>query len=309
MGGFSFTDHSLGKTVTQVLTIAKLALIAVAASIVTAQEANKPRPRLELAQALREVDSAIKSLQAAQQSLAEAARLARAAEQHAKEVEAEQVVNQASALRARVDSIEDAVSLQARTLLDTRESAAAEAPATLLEGRDEILLAASAKTPEEAEVALNALEKQYTELDATDPKRATLLGFVRLQIGDTLRQRAAFYIRINNAVEGERILLRAARKYRDILSLTDFDAGSEGTSIHAAALLRVIQIEANLYQGYRDMAEKQPTGTTHLANARVHREAAERAFENIKRNYGKARTANGSLFVEVARNEATRIAR
>jgi len=293
------------------------ALLIAAAVAQQPQSPSRPRPRYELALALQRVDATLECLKAAQQNAAAAMRLAQDAEQHAKEAEIEAVVKAAAELQQQLDALAAAVNAatsERTTLLQRlREKAAAEAPASLLEDgspqRNAITAATRLPSLQDAENALAKLEARFAGDDfRTDPEHELLLALTRYRLADVLRQRASAVIRAKGGgQEAEALLQRAIRKYGDVLTVPDVEDSGEGSSLHAAALRRVVQLHATLGEGYRQKAAQQPGVRANTDAVKLHREAAEQAFERIKRQFPDAVLPNGQRVVDVVRDDVARL--
>jgi hypothetical protein len=279
----------------------------------SAGEAGGPRPRLELARSLQSLDEALAQMRAATEALAETRRLAEAAEQQGKAAEVERVVRLAAELQVQVDGCVQALRQRLRSLEDLRRTAEAEAPATLLAApedasvadlRKRILAACALPKHTDAERELEQIEASLTAKNA--PKLeggAGLLGFVRYRRGEVMRQHAALLVRkrtANSDTESIRMLKWSKNMFASVLEAPDSAEGGEATSLHAAALLRVVQIEASLFDAYAAVGDRE---------SRSRRAAAETALDRLKRGYADARLASGESVVALAEAKVRQLVR
>jgi hypothetical protein len=163
----------------------------------------------------------------------------------------------------------------------------------------------------DVEAALVAIEaEQLTDKWKKNPAAEPLLGLTRYRLADTLRQESTVEIgQKNNSRAAEKLMLRACTKFNDVLSTVDSPNSGEGSSLHAVALRRVVQIQATLYDGYRQMLAQQPSSQAFADSARKYREASTQAFEKLRRLHPDATMPDGSSVVEVAREDARRVTR
>lgn len=248
------------------------------------------------------------------EALAEARRLAESAEQQGKAAEVERVVRLAAELQVQVDGCTQALLQRMRSLEELRRTAEAEAPATLLAPpvdaavavlKNRVLAACALPRHADAERELEQIEAGLTAKNA--PKLeggAGLLGFVRFRRGEVLRQQAALLIRKRTAssdIEAIRMLTRSKAAFAAVLEVPDSSDSAEGTSLHAVALLRVVQIEASLFDAHAANGDR--------GEARLRRAAAETALDRMKRGYAEAQLANGENVLALAEAKVRQLVR
>ena len=134
---------------------------------------------------------------------------------------------------------------------------------------------------------------------------------LRYVFADLLREMASEMLRSSKSDprKVEPILVRAVAKYQTVLLATDSADEQEGTSLHAAALRRIVQVETSLYDWYERLAQEQPRSESNRAKASKHRKEAEDAFERLKLAHPEARLPNGIMFVDQARQDAEKLTR
>lgn len=274
---------------------------------------SKPRPRYELARALQTLGDALEQIRGASETLGEARRQAEAAEDQGKAAEVESVVRMAAELQRQIDELQRGLRQQLGPIDALRARAAAEAPASLLAPQlapeVEVIrarIAAACALPKhlDAEQALDQIEAGLAAKQA--PRLAggeSLLALTRYRLGEVLRQHGALLVRKRTAsddIESIRLLKRARSVFDRVLEAPDGAEDDVATSLHAAALLRVVQIEASLFDAY---------GAAKNREARLHRAAAETALDRLKRGYPGARLASGDSVAEQAEAKVRQLVR
>jgi len=173
------------------------------------------------------------------------------------------------------------------------------------------LAALKLPTLKDAKTALEQIEAELSKDSAEsgeDAKR--MLGFVRYELADILRQLAVQEMRSATDHRGAAAILeRAVSKYEQVLTSPDAMIAEIGSSLHAAALRRIVQSEVALYEGCRRILEQQPTAGTYLKKVKEHRDAALAAFERLQRVFPDARVEDGRLAVGAAREDVARLRR
>lgn len=276
--------------------------------------ADKPRPRLELARALKQLTEATKLLQQAKDLAQAALQDADAANAHGKELEIEAVVRFAAEARQEAEALALLVDQRAARLRDLCARAAEEAPASLLPENDtlraRILAAAALSDRKAAEAALVALEKEVVgEKESSEVAGDPRVALLRYKLADLIREMASEVLRSSGSRKAEPILVRAVAKYQAVLLTIDSADEQEGASLHAASLRRIVQVETCLYDGYQRLAQDQPRSESHKSKASKHRKEAEDAFERLKIAHPDARLPNGITFVDQARQDAETLTR
>lgn len=269
----------------------------------------------QLAKAVQHLDQVLDQVRIAQDRVRIALEQARQAEVKAKAADLERATRITAEILAQLDGLSAAISAHFDRLRELRSKAADEVPPSMVDTlaplRARIMATARAQSLAEAEATLQDFEKELAADDMrNEPGIDELLGLVRYRLADTLRQEAAAATRAKaNDKQAERLLVRATRKYAEVLATPDSSVPEEGSSIHAAALRRVVQIEAVLYDGYKQLSTRYPQNRGYADTARSHRQAAEEAFGKLQRLHPDATLADGSRAVDAARADANRIAR
>jgi hypothetical protein len=277
----------------------QLLVVALSAAVVAQTPAPQPRPRFELAKALQQVDMLLQQAKALEEAADRARALAKAAETQAKQAEVEPIVKGAAALQEKLDAVRAALLPQLGALQELRTRLAEEAPDSLVAEdpvRAQVLAAIRLPSPVDGEAALVKLEPQVG---------VEWVGLVRFETAEMIRQQATAAIKANNMHKAEDLLLRACRKFNDVLAVADCTDSSEGSSLHAIATRRVVLIQNQLYAAYRELSEKQPGAHAYADAAKKYRTAAEEAFQRLRRAYPDATMPDGQRVVDVTRAEVS----
>jgi hypothetical protein len=266
----------------------------------------------EIARLVHDLDVLLEKAQAAQASVTAALAQAQRTEAQTPAAEQDRAAKITAELRLTLDTLSSAITSHVKKIRELRDKAAAGIPSEQLDPqasfRPRILATTKLPSLSAEEEALLAIETELqTDKWRRCPGTAEVLAFARYRLADTLRQRASAEIEKNNSREGERLLLRATKRLADVLNAPDAANTGEGSSLHAAALRRIVEIETVLYDGYRRLAVQQPEARSHAENARAHREAGVQAFDKLKRVYPDATLPDGSRAVDAARADANRL--
>lgn len=267
------------------------------------------RPRYELARSCKQLEDSLSHMRAAIDSLAEAKRLAESAELQGKAVEAEKLVVLASRLSSQIEAVERQLQGGLDELDNVKEAVEAEAPTSLLVSavqacRDRIIACGSIPKHVEAEKEIEKIESELAAKDA--PKLdggEWLLGFARYRRGEMMLKRAALQVRsrthLGNA-ESIRLLKQANTVFDSVLKAPDGSESGEGTSLHASALLRVIQIRSSLFDAYAAVKDRE---------CQSHRVEAEKALDLLKRRHPDAQLPTGGSVVSAAEDKVRQLVR
>ncbi len=267
------------------------------------------RPRYELARSCKKLDESIAQMRAALDSLAEARQLAESAEQQGKSVEAEKLVTLAAALQSQIAECEQRLRGGLGAVDAAKAAAEEEAPRSLLvsavqEWRDRIVACGAIPKHLEAEKEIEKIEAMFAGKDAPKLQGGEwLLGFARYRRGELMLKRVALQVRsrthLGNA-ESIRILKQANTVFDAVLKAPDGSESGEGTSLHASALLRVIQIRSSLFDAYAAVKDRE---------CQAHRVEAEKALDLLKRRYPEAQLPNGEGVVHAAEQKVRQLVR
>lgn len=292
---------------------AALPLLFATIAIAQTQPGGKVDPRGDLARLVQRVDALLQQVDATNENARGTAGAARSVEAQAREGGLEQAAKAIADMQQQLDQLANHLTERAAALRALRAKVAAEAPAQLVDPVGQLAVkvesVARMQSLTEAEQTLVQVEKAL--LDDTmrkQPGADRLLALTRYRTAEVLRHRSGVEIRVRDGdTEAEKLLRRACTKLNECVQLPDVADSGEGTSLHAAALRRIVNLEALLYDGFKRLAEAQPTARTHAQNAKKHREAAESAFERLRRLYATATLPDGVLFVDAVRADIERL--
>lgn len=156
---------------------------------------------------------------------------------------------------------------------------------------------------QEAKDAFEQIESRLSKGGgAGDESRRATLAVARYRLAEVLRRMG--FAEAKAAADDEdakNLLLRAKRKYGEVLDAPDVGTEREGKSLHAAALRHVVQIEATLCQGYRLLAKQKPQEKNLRRKAEAHEAAAKRALKTLTDDFPDVRGNDGRTHLEAAK--------
>lgn len=282
---------------------------------VTPAEEQKHKAFVELAHAIQALESAIRQIDGLQESIGKALEQARIAEQEAEKAnlpDARQIVG---ALEQQLSVLGQEASARRDALNELRGQLAREVPVELPDAlrplREGVEKAAKLISLVEAERALSKLESDLEAATSEKvPGASQLLSLVRYRLADTLRQQMV----ANSGARGsdrenEKLLKRSSAKFVEVTTGEDDATTDVGSSLRAAALRRIVQVEGALYIWNRELAKRHPSATSYPKNAKKHKQTADDAFKDLQRNHKDARLADGRLVVDVARVDISALER
>lgn len=298
-------------------TIRRIALVVAMCAAVPAQ-APAPSPKdaahAEIAKAVRKLDTLLAQIEAARAEAKEAALQIREVASRSKEADLGKAATLADELQARIEDLGNAIEQRSAAIRDQRAQLAAEAPVPatdpLADVREQLNTAAKAPSLADVQKAIEGIEKDLLADDKKGkPGVDSLLNLVRYRLADTLRQRAGLEIKKGKDRDAERMMQRANTKYAEVLAGEDSATSGEGSSLHAAALRRILQIEGSFYEGYKQLSARQPASTSLAERAQKHRHAILETFEKLNRLHPDATLPDGQKVVDAARADANRVSR
>lgn len=265
--------------------------------------------RVEIAKSVRELDALLERITAVQDGARRTIDAVKQAEPQAKAADLQGVLMLGVDLQTTLAALGVQLEQQAQTLRALRQKLALEAPVDAIDPmapvRDRLTAAMREPSLADAQKAVEAIEKELRGDAMKDrPGIGRMLGLARYLVADVLRQRAVVEIKKGKDKDAERMMLRASEKYAEVLSGEDSADSGEGTSLHAAALRRIVQVESSFHEGYKQLAAKQPNVSAHAERVRKHRDAVLDALERLGRLHASALLPDGRGVAEVARSEA-----
>lgn len=262
--------------------------------VVAAAEA---KARTDLAHAAKHIDDVLLHSQTVRDRAKAALELVRATEATAQQIDRARLAKLAADLAQQLTSLDATIQTHQESIRTLRLAIDIEIPPAE-EGsmpwfRERMVAATKLPKYEQSAATLRTLE---TELQApankAKPGADALLGHLRYLLAEAIRGEADIARSKSSDTKAVGLLRDAIKKFEDVLRCADTADSGEGTSLHAAALRRRVEIEARLYIAFREVAP--PT-------AKRHREAAEAAFVQLNKGYPDALLPSGERFVDVVR--------
>jgi len=258
---------------------------------------------VEIAKAVTTLDVLLEQIAVAQETARAAITLAKQAEANAKDVDMERAARLTEELRARLDDLAGAIAQRVDGLRELRDKVAAEAPSPppdpVAAIREKVLATSKMESLSDAQKALKAAERELSSDDVKGTDAAAkLLSIVRYRMGDTLLKQASLE---TGPVTRENLMNQAADKFNDARKGKDSANTGEGSSLHAVALLRVVQIESALRNAYKERSDRQPEVISNMQAAKAHDEAAKQALGKIERLHSTETLPNGRKVVDEAK--------
>jgi predicted ribosome quality control (RQC) complex YloA/Tae2 family protein len=271
--------------------------------------------RIEMARLVHDLDVLLEQTNSIQRTAETALRRAETTDAMLQSANLDVVARITGELREELKQMVEGVQQRALALRELRDRAAREVPAELPDALAPLLehVAAAAKLPslEQSEDALEKIEKELLgETLKGSPAAEQLLGFVRYRLADTIRQLANQKASAKGGdTEAEKMLNRARLKFEQVLATADNTTSAEGSSLHAVALRRVLQIEATMYVGYKRLSTQRPASSALRKAAEKHRQLANDVYEQLKRIHPKATLPSGERIVDAAFLDAQQLSR
>ncbi|MFO1052727.1 MAG: hypothetical protein U1F36_10980 [Planctomycetota bacterium] len=270
---------------------------------------------IELAQLTHELDTILERMLAVQGSARIVTERSQSVAPKAKDAEMFASATAAADLPARIAMMSSALAEQIQALRELRRAIASELPAEAVDAlaplRARIDATGKMLSITDALAAMESIESELEDKKLqTVPGRDALLAFARYRTADTRRMQAALDIKVkSDDRRSESTLRRSLLEFAEVLDGPDLTDTGEGSSLHAAALRRIIQINSSLYGGYKRLSAQQPTSRAYADSARKYREALEIAVDQLRRVFPESTLPDGSRIVDAIRDDVARLAR
>ena len=276
-------------------------------------EDAKPRPRLALAKALREFDQALELLRQASQRLQEAESHATESEAQSKAIEIEEVRKLATEAREHASQLQSSCNDAQARLGDLIRKGREEAPDELLAAADPTLEAIQKSRglsdPKLARADLEKLDDDLRKRPADDRRAQQLRGLIHYELGETYRREGIETIKQGTMHAAEKSLNLAHSKYEAVLKYPDWDESGHGTSLHACALRRCVQVQASIWGGYDALSSKQPNVEAHEERKKKAAKAGNAAHKRLKEQHPNAALADGQSALGAAEQDFRELGR
>lgn len=156
----------------------------------------------------------------------------------------------------------------------------------------------------DAEKALKAIEQR--ELNRTPNSK--LIGLVQFSLAGVLRLRAEREIGASTNDQRAVLMLNAALdKYEDVLKANEVSDPEIGSSSHAASMRHIVQINASLFEGYRDLYRRQPNSSNYKKKRDDYLKAGKKAVGDMQRRFADARMADGTRVLDAIADDVKRL--
>jgi hypothetical protein len=270
-------------------------------------EDAKPRPRLALAKALREFDQALELLRQASQRLQDAESHAAESEAQSKAIEIEEVRKLATEARERANELQSSCNDAQARLGDLIRKGREEAPDELLAAADPTLEAIQKSRglsdPKLARAELEKLDKDLRKRPAEDRRAQQLRGLIQYELGESYRNESIETIEQGTVHAAEKSLNLAHSRYEAVLKHPDWDESGHGTSLHACALRRCVQVQASIWGGYNALSAKEPNVKSHGQKKAMAAKAGNDAHKRLQQEYPNAILVDGKSALRAAEED------
>ncbi|MEY2714780.1 MAG: hypothetical protein RIT24_1123 [Planctomycetota bacterium] len=270
-------------------------------------EDSKPRPRLELAKALRELDQAVELLRQASQRLQDAEVHAAESETQSKAVEIEEIRKIATEARERASALKSMCDEAQARLGDLIRKGKEEAPDDLLVVEDPVLEAIRKTTsiaePKQARAELEKIDEELRKRPSEDRRAQQLRGLVQYELGEAYRREGSETIKQGTMHAAEKSLILAHDRYEAVLKHPDWDESGHGSSLHACALRRCVQVQASIWGGYDTLSTKQPNVKAHEERKKKAAKAGNEAHRRLKKDHANAVLEGGQSALAAAEQD------
>jgi len=281
-----------------------------AAALSLGATAQDPVSTEQLARAVHETELMLGKLSA---MLEHAEAAAKGAQQSGEAAEAEDLKAAAAKLAEAVGQLQSAA-VAAQLAVEAAHAEAsklAPSPVAAALAAQEVAFDAAvrARDPEDAEKGFAAVAAALDEPLFADHEGARRLrAMARFQENEALKSRAVLWLdQSRKRVQGEQLLRDACEGYEALVDGPDF-SGPWGTSLHAAALRKVIGIEGAFFERYVRYRQDPKVWRRVKSKAQACSDHAQEVYEWLGRSFADARTGNGQEFVvEAARADIQRM--
>jgi hypothetical protein len=259
------------------------------------------KARADLGHAVQHIDEVLRLATETRDRARMAQALATTTHATATQVDRARLAKLAGDLAAQLAALEQTLAAHTDTLRAMRGDLVAEAPPPAAGGvtafREAMLAARKLPTADAAAAKLRELEQSLLGSEVRNkPGAAAALGHARYLLADALREGAQ--------ARALGLFQDASKKLDEVLAGEDPSDTGEGTSLHAAALRRKVEIHGKLFLAYQAKMRAEP-GLA--AKAREHGDKAESAFKRLGNQFGEAMLPSGERVVDAARASIERM--
>ncbi|MBL8750333.1 MAG: hypothetical protein JNK78_14310 [Planctomycetes bacterium] len=263
--------------------------------------------RAENGKTVQQVDALLEQVSATQDAVARALAAAKASAGQLDGVGMERAARTTSELRQQLEVLNASLAERVVVLKELRGRLAAEAPAVaaaddpLQAMRDRLASADGAsKTLPDVQKAIEQIERELAGKDwQGKPGVDELLGVVRFRLADVRMRRANVEIQKGKDEIASPLLAAALAGFQDVLEAPDSPNTGQGSSMHAVAMLRCVEIHATLYVFYWKAARVSKSSDDRNKCKR-HGDGLVELRERLKRLHPFATLTDGSNVVAVS---------
>lgn len=271
--------------------------------------AEEAKARTELGHAVQLLDELLLHANQARDRAKAALELARSSEATANQVDRARLARLAADLGTQLASLQAALETHTEAIKTLRVRIDAEIPPSAVGSvpwfRERMQSARKLPKYSDTMQALRALESEL-KADGTKskPGAPALLGHVRYLLADAMRAEAMQAQGKNRDQEAVGLLRDASKKFDEVLGCPDSADTGEGSSLHAAALLRRIEIEAKLYSAFDALVQRQASDPS---TAKRHLDNVKDALARLNKVFPDETSPDGQRVVDLARAAVERI--
>jgi hypothetical protein len=287
-----------------------LVLLASAMPQDPAVAAAEARARTELGHAAQHVDALLLHAGQLRDRAKAAVELARASEATASQVDRTRLAKLAGDLAQQLASLDAAVETHTAAIQALRGAIAVELPpptaGTAPWFRDRIKAARKLPDFDQTVKAMRAIEADVVaEIAKGRSELGALSGHVRYVLAEAIRETALQARSVSHDARTVSLMRDASKKFDEVLGAPDAGDTGEGSSLHAVALRRRVEIEASLFLAFRALQQQQRSRDSTTANR--HRDNANRAFDTLTKVHGDATLPSGQRVVDATMASVDRI--
>ncbi len=285
--------------------------------IATFAQAPVTQERMDQAKAengktVQQVDALLEQVSATQDAVARALAAAKSSGGQLDGVGMERAARTTSELRQQLEVLNANLAERVVVLKELRGRLAAEAPAVVAADdplqamRDRLVSADGAsKTLPDVQKAIEQIERELAGKEwQGKPGVDELLGLVRFRVAAVCQRRANVEIKKGKDDAAWPLLQSALAKYQDVLEAPDSPNTGEGSSMHAIAMLRGVEINASLYVYYWQAARSSKKADDRTKCARYGAGIVDLS-ERLQRLHPHATLTDGRKVVDVAADRSS----
>lgn len=271
------------------------------------QAADEAKARTDLAHAAQHLDELLRHADAVKDRAKAALDLARSSEAVATQADRARLAKLAADLGVQLASLHTTIETHAEAIRALRVAITPELPpaaeGTVPWFRDRMQEARKLPNHKDTKVALKALESRLDGVKGK-PGAESLLGHVRYLLAEAIRAEAMQAQAKNRDQDAVLLLRDASKKLEEVLACPDATDTGEGSSLHATALGRRVEIEATLHATFDALAKRQASDAS---TAKRHGANAMDAFERLNKVFPEATLPDGQRVVDAARATVERL--